>query len=125
MDKSQTVWLIGKTLVRIQPPFLLINLNFKKMREVFLILLSISVGFSGLLMGVVWLTEYRSKRIKRRKLKTPIELKTGDKIYFFEDRLISARVVMNFREEDRLFVRTLCKDKKQVYIDYSKVLEIA
>lgn len=95
------------------------------MREVILALLSITVGFSGLLMATVWLAEYRSKRIKRRRLKTPIELKTGSKIYYFEDRLIAARVIMNLRNEDRLFVRTLCKDKKQVYIDYSQILEIA
>lgn len=95
------------------------------MREIILALLSITVGFSGLVMATVWLAEYRSKRVKRRKFKTPIELRTGNKIYIYENRLIAARVVMNLRQDERLVIKTIDKDKRRMTIDYSQILEIA
>lgn len=54
----------------------------------------------------------------------PVLLRTGNKIYFFDEGIRAARVVMNFRQDERLLIRTVGRNKERLTIDYSQVLEI-
>lgn len=54
----------------------------------------------------------------------PVLLRTGSKIYFFDEGIRAARVVMNFRQDERLLIRTVGRNKERLTIDYSQVLEI-
>lgn len=60
--------------------------------------------------------------MKRTKV-NPVLLRTGNKIYFFDEGLRCARVVMNFRQDERLLIRTLGRKKERLTINYSQVLE--
>ena len=53
----------------------------------------------------------------------PVLLRTGNKIYFFDDGLRCARVVVNFRQDERLLIRTIGRKSERLTIDYSQVLE--
>ena len=63
------------------------------------------------------------KATKRTKA-NPVLLRTGSKIYFFHGGLRCARVVMNFRQDERLLVRTIGRKNERLTINYSQVLEI-
>jgi len=60
----------------------------------------------------------------KRTKSNPVLLRTGSKIYFFDEGIRAARVVMNFRQDERLLVRTIGRDKERLTINYSQVLEI-
>ena len=53
----------------------------------------------------------------------PVLLRTGNKIYFFDEGIRAARVVMNFRQDERLLIRTIGRKSERLTIDYSQVLE--
>lgn len=60
---------------------------------------------------------------KRTKV-NPVLLRSGNKIYFFDEGIRAARVVWNFKEDERLLIRTLGRKKERLTINYSQVLEI-
>ena len=63
-------------------------------------------------------------RNTKRTKANPVLLRTGSKIYFFDEGLRCARVVMNIRQDERLLVRTIGRKKERLTINYSQVLEI-
>lgn len=63
-------------------------------------------------------------RDTKRTKANPVLLRTGSKIYFFDEGLRCGRVVMNFRQDERLLIRTIGRNKERLTIDYSQVLEI-
>ena len=67
---------------------------------------------------------FAHQKLKRQTAANPVLLRTGSKIYFFDEGLRCARVVMNFRQDERLLVRTIGRKKERLTINYSQVLEI-
>ena len=63
-------------------------------------------------------------RSTNRTKANPALLRTGNKIYFFDEGIRGARVVMNIRQDERLLVRTIGRNKERLTINYSQVLEI-
>lgn len=63
------------------------------------------------------------KDTKRTKV-NPVLLRSGSKIYFFDEGIRAARVVWNFKEDERLLVRITGRKNERLTINYSQVLEI-
>ena len=69
-------------------------------------------------------------RDMKRTKANPVLLRPGNKIYFFDEGgkvwqwMRAAMVVMNFRQDERLLIRTIGRDKERLTINYSQVLEI-
>lgn len=69
-------------------------------------------------------------RDTKRAKANPVLLRPGNKIYFFDEGgkvwqgIRAARVVMNFRQDERLLIRTIGRNKERLTIDYSQVLKI-
>jgi len=66
---------------------------------------------------------FANQKAKRQAAANPVLLRTGSKIYFFDKKIRAARVVMNFRQDERLLVRTIGRNKERLTINYSQVLE--
>lgn len=62
-------------------------------------------------------------RDTKRTKANPVLLRTGSKIYFFDEGIRAARVVMNIRQDERLLIRTIGRSKERLTINYSQVLE--
>lgn len=67
---------------------------------------------------------FANQKLKRQTAANPVLLRTGNKIYFFDEGIRAARVVMNLRQDERLLIRTIGRKKERLTIDYSQVLEI-
>ena len=63
-------------------------------------------------------------RDTKRAKANPVLLRAGNKIYFFDNGIRAARVVMNFRQDERLLIRTIGRNRERLTIDYSQVLKI-
>lgn len=62
-------------------------------------------------------------KLKKETKANPVLLRTGSKIYFFDEGIRAARVVINFRQDERLLIRTIGRKNERLTIDYSQVLE--
>ena len=67
---------------------------------------------------------FAHQKAKRQAAANPVLLRTGSKIYFFDGKLRCGRVVWNFREDERLLIRTIGRKNERLTINYSQVLEI-
>ena len=66
---------------------------------------------------------FAHQKAKRQAAANPVLLHTGSKIYFFDEGIRAARVVMNIRQDERLLIRTIGRRKERLTINYSQVLE--